>query len=779
MLETNTFLVEIAREEDIVEVSQSEQTAKYIEKVEGIQEMLGRDRMKVAFYGRTSNGKSSVINAMLRSKILPTGIGHTTNCFLQVEGTDSEEAYILTEDQPQPLSVQSISGLAHALSTVRLKPDSTIHICWPKNKCSLLKDDVIFLDSPGIDLSPDMDSWIDRHCLDADVFVLVANAESTLMQTEKNFFHKVSMKLSKPNIFILNNRWDASAAEPDMQEEVKQQHLERSIAFLADELKVVDRYEAESHVFFVSARETLLTRVHQEAGTPTPTGALLEGFQGRAFEFSNFERKFEECISQSAVQTKFEQHTANGKLITSDVRMIMESVFESAAKRKKCCQQENHEAQDKLDYTAKQLNLLSVEIKDKIKQITEEVERKVSNAFTEEIRRLAILVDEFDRPFHPDPLLLALYKKELHFHAEESLSRNLHARCSSFIHQVIDATNWEIQGRESRRWSRDWNVSRCCGCWVSVSSLALVAVHLCIELHAHVETGLGRNLQTRCSIALKTSVESSQQEMTERLTALLPETAKQQVMNLLPARDFEVAYRLDCHNLCADFHEDVEFHFSLGIMSLMNRFLGPKGAHSLLTGYSDMIPRPLASTPLTSTPQTPSNEMYRNPSQDNEILLAMLGTFSSLYSRSTVGALAIAGLVGKAAGWRVIAVCGAIYGLLYVYERMMWTKKAKERAFKRQYVHYATSKLKLIVDLTGANCSHQVQQELSSTFARLGHQVDIAKTELEEDIRQLQGEVNKLDSIATKANFLKNKAGYLDSELNTFIHQYLKPESKI
>ena len=37
---------------------------------------------------------------------------------------------------------------------------------------------------------------------------------------EKNFFHKVSTKLSKPNIFILNNRWDASAAEPEMQEEV-------------------------------------------------------------------------------------------------------------------------------------------------------------------------------------------------------------------------------------------------------------------------------------------------------------------------------------------------------------------------------------------------------------------------------------------------------------------------------------------------------------------------------------------------------------------------------
>ena len=47
-----TAVAEIAQEEGIVEQTQGEQTAKYIEKVRGIQEMLGRDRMKVAFYGR-------------------------------------------------------------------------------------------------------------------------------------------------------------------------------------------------------------------------------------------------------------------------------------------------------------------------------------------------------------------------------------------------------------------------------------------------------------------------------------------------------------------------------------------------------------------------------------------------------------------------------------------------------------------------------------------------------------------------------------------------------
>lgn len=71
-----------------------------------------------------------------------------------------------------------------------------------------------------MDVTPNLDEWIDKHCLDADVFVLVANAESTLMVTEKNFFHKVSMKLSKPNIFILNNRWDASANEPEYLDQV-------------------------------------------------------------------------------------------------------------------------------------------------------------------------------------------------------------------------------------------------------------------------------------------------------------------------------------------------------------------------------------------------------------------------------------------------------------------------------------------------------------------------------------------------------------------------------
>ena len=55
---------------------------------------------------RTSNGKSSVINAMLWDKVLPSGIGHTTNCFLRVEGTDGNESFLLTEGSEEKKSIK-------------------------------------------------------------------------------------------------------------------------------------------------------------------------------------------------------------------------------------------------------------------------------------------------------------------------------------------------------------------------------------------------------------------------------------------------------------------------------------------------------------------------------------------------------------------------------------------------------------------------------------------------------------------------------------------------
>ena len=64
----------------------------------------------------------------------------------------------------------------------------------------------------------------------------------------------------------------------------------------------------------------------------------------------------------------------------------------------------------------------------------------------------------------------------------------------------------------------------------------------------------------------------------------------------------------------------------------------------------------------------------------------------------------------KTVGWRLVAATATLYAGLYLYERLTFTASERERRFKRQYVEHATRKLRLIVDLTSSNCSHQVQQ---------------------------------------------------------------------
>ncbi|KAI2515108.1 mitofusin 2 [Homo sapiens] len=151
--ESATFLEDTYRNAELDPVTTEEQVLDvkgYLSKVRGISEVLARRHMKVAFFGRTSNGKSTVINAMLWDKVLPSGIGHTTNCFLRVEGTDGHEAFLLTEGSEEKRSAKTVNQLAHALhQDKQLHAGSLVSVMWPNSKCPLLKDDLVLMDRCG------------------------------------------------------------------------------------------------------------------------------------------------------------------------------------------------------------------------------------------------------------------------------------------------------------------------------------------------------------------------------------------------------------------------------------------------------------------------------------------------------------------------------------------------------------------------------------------------------------------------------------------------------
>lgn len=706
VVETTGFIDALPSQVEIVDKAEAELFRSYVLKVSGIREVLARDHMKVAFFGRTSNGKSSVINAMLRDKILPSGIGHTTNCFCQVEGVDGDEAYLVKEGSDEKLNVTSIKQLANALCQEKLSESSKVRIFWPRKRCSLLRDDVVFVDSPGVDVSPNLDDWIDNHCLNADVFVLVLNAESTMTLAEKSFFHEVSTRLSKPNIFVLNNRWDASASEPEFQESVKAQHQERCIDFLVKELKVATLKEAEERVFFVSARETLQARLKEAEGLPAIAGALADGFQNRYFDFQDFERKFEECISKSAVRTKFEQHSSRGKGISSEMRMMLDNIYDRANQLRNQKLEQKKKLTDRIASTETQLMQVTREMKMKIHNMVEEVEQKVAKALNEEIWRLNVLVDEFNLPFHSDPLVLNVYKK---------------------------------------------------------------------EINGHVENGLGSNLRARLSTALAMNVETAQREMTDRMTALIPSEKivfhTQQVV--ARTQPFEMLYTLNCQNLCADFQENLDFRFSWGITAFIARFNGKMRA-----GNKKAIAHNRQNSNVNvSQIMSPTSPMCLMP--ENELItqeqLSVISkvAVASIGSQGTLGLL-VGGVLLKTIGWRVIVGAGILYGSVYLYERLSWTNAAKEKAFKNQYVQHATRKLKLIVDLTSANCSHQVQQELSSTFARLCRVVDTATTDMNSELKEIENSLAVIEANQKQIKVLSNKANFIQRELDIFESNYIK-----
>jgi mitofusin len=139
-----------------------------------------------------------------------------------------------------------------------------------------------------------------------------------------------------------------------------------------------------------------------------------------------------------------------------------------------------------------------------------------------------------------------------------------------------------------------------------------------------------------------------------------------------------------------------------------------------------------------------------------------------------MGGLLVGGLLLKTVGWRVIVFSAGVYGGIYAYERLTWTNTAKCKEFKRQYVDHAARKLRLVVDMTSANCSHQVQQELSSTFARLCHLVDETTSEMKENIERSDKKLKRLEEASNKSKMLKNQANFIVNKLELFDQAYLK-----
>ncbi|XP_017072524.2 LOW QUALITY PROTEIN: transmembrane GTPase fzo [Drosophila eugracilis] len=457
----SSFLTIIEESVLLKDLQMLDQLNIFTSKVEAIEKVLSRNRMKVAFFGRTSNGKSAVINALLHEKILPSAMGHTTSCFCQVQANSTDEAeHLKIEEEEQHLELSALQDLASAHSPRALKPRTLLHVNMPRSRCALLDYDVVLMDTPGVDVTAQMDDCLDNYCMDADVFILVLNAESTVSRVEKQFFKEVASKLSRPNLFILNNRWDvASSQEPDMEVQVKDQHKERCLNLLIEELGVYSSEEqARRRIYHVSALEALQLRNGRNKN-PSPQT------QERYLEFQRFENDFSNCLAESALKTKFGQHLLSAQEILNQLEAtLIAPLIAKVTKLMRDSEQRRSELYLEMHDRGRQIEKTREELQFRCQNLDELTLSLSHWVLKEQINKIVpSAVESFKHSFCTHiPMHLIHYQRALSAHLDAHLT-NRFVECLSLPLQVrLCQLEMDFKGEateEALRWQLIYNLN--------------------------------------------------------------------------------------------------------------------------------------------------------------------------------------------------------------------------------------------------------------------------------------------------------------------------------
>uniref|UniRef100_A0AAF5DI05 Dynamin-type G domain-containing protein n=1 Tax=Strongyloides stercoralis TaxID=6248 RepID=A0AAF5DI05_STRER len=648
---------------DHIPIDKYEEAQSNLESIHAILETFNRDKMKVVFFGRTSNGKSTCINAMLHTKIMPQGMGHTTCCFLQLEGSEGNEKYLTINNSDERISFDKLHLLGHALSDNNidlpsLGSSSLVRVHYPKKSADMLENDVVILDSPGVDFSEELDSWIDDHCLDADVFVFVCNGESAMTRAEKGFFLKV-----------------------------------------IKELEVCTEKSALNRIFFISAKEMLEQRLHPEKAVGLDTKK-----EYRANAFKHFEKSFKECISKSAILTKFETRANKIRLIVNSMINNIEIVLNGLKKKNQVLQDEWSRHSEFCNKSKDEFNDLLNYIGNETHKIREEVHLRVSTDFFTVTQKLPTIIERFeDRISEGEPL--KAYKLKLVQFLEDEITKEIEGLCKTNIKNRI------------------------------------------------------RSLQKQIYSCVK---DIYQNEFSDKIDNAWKRVKRPRI-----------GIFVDCTTLLVDFHEDLEFHFSLGIFNLARRII------SLISGepvtavprlHSPMIDEPI----LTEVTKEPGGRIRLKSESDNHNSFKKAARIGNIISNISsvaslgVGAILVGGMVLSKVSWKILGSAVAVYGGLYMFEKYQWESRGKEELLKNQLVYHLTRKIRNDVHHHAHAGIVETERELEACMDHYINAHEEIQSILKQETAQYSDEKNSINNTINTLQVLKGNITLVTSDVDKF-----------
>ena len=206
---------------------------------------LAEDRFNLAFIGRFSRGKSSLMNAIIGRECLPVGIVPLTSVITTVS-YGSKDHVVLRFDSSMLTQEIPISALPQFV-TQHGNPGNVkrIRVAEVQIRADMLRRGFQFVDTPGLGSAIAANTRTTESFLpQADAFLVVTSFESPLSEEEIRILREVSPSARK--IFVAINKQDL--VRPDEREGV--------IAFVKSQLASIFGEETPQ-VFALSARDGL------------------------------------------------------------------------------------------------------------------------------------------------------------------------------------------------------------------------------------------------------------------------------------------------------------------------------------------------------------------------------------------------------------------------------------------------------------------------------------------------------------------------------------------
>jgi GTPase SAR1 family protein len=223
---------------DTAQKLQNEDVSKYITLFSG----LGiKELAEIVVVGEFSNGKSTLVNALMGFDILPSGIGAVTNSITTIK--KGEVNKLQCEDFSQKdINVNDIKVAIEKLGNHGLKEIKIELANFP------FKDYVI-VDTPGInDQNRERELITYEYAPKCDAMIFVLDIARGFTKYESDFFNDLS-ETAKDKIFIVLNKYDAyeHIEHSKIYQMLKEQGISENKAFIVSSKMALASIQEKNH----------------------------------------------------------------------------------------------------------------------------------------------------------------------------------------------------------------------------------------------------------------------------------------------------------------------------------------------------------------------------------------------------------------------------------------------------------------------------------------------------------------------------------------------------